>query len=318
MRKYSKKIVLGAMLFCIVMLGSNCSSEKRNYNKARSENTVSAYDNFSKQYPESQYKNEIRSLIDSIHFHQTKERNTINAYTNFLNMYPESQYKDSINFLIEKAYFTQCQNIDSINSYFDFLKQYPESQYKDSVNFLIEKIYFTQCQNNDLITSYIDFLKQYPDNHFTNEVKKLLEKKGTMVKLPKKKLVSIDEISLSPTDHCWLEYRGLLESVSKDGQSKSRFVLWHKRDGVDSKASEIVQFDGKMGKVLGSTWELKFHQQGQQIGFTQYDVYGRPQKTTRMPTECALITVKFVCISSSGSHAEILLLPESKIVSKIQ
>lgn len=199
---------------CLVILVFNCSSEKKSYNKTRSENTVSAYEKFLKQYPESKYENKIRSLIDSTHFHQAKDKNTIINYINFLKIYPESQYKDSVDFLIEKIYFTQAKDKNSINA-------------------------------------YIDFLTRYPNSNFTSEVKKIFEKKGTIIELNKNELVSIEKLSQGNSDRCWFEYRGLLKSESKDEQSKNRLIIWHKREGFDSEAIKLPLIDGKIGQVLG-------------------------------------------------------------------
>ena len=213
------------------------------------------------------------------------------------------------------------QNFDSVKKpvpYTNFLNQYPESQLKDSVNFLIEKIYYKQCENSDSINSYINFLKRYPHNNFTNDVRKLLEKKGTIITLPKKKLISLSKISLTPKDHCWLEYNGLLNSGLENTQPKNRFTLWYKRDRVDSRATKVATINGEIEQILGGTWEYKYYHKGQQLGFTLYDEYGRPKKATRMPTETAVIKVKFVCITSNDAAAEILLLSESKIVTKIK
>ena len=255
------------LLVSLLVIGS-CKNAEKQWEEAKSKNTVEGYEMFISEYPESEFAQEALSVKAKLE---------------------------------EKNLWREVKSKNTNEGYELFLSKYPESQYKDSVNFLIEKIYFTECQNSDLITSYINFLKQYPNNHFTNEIKKLLEKKGTLVKLSKKKLVSIDEISLSRTDHCWIEYQELLKSESKDGQPKSRFVLWYKKDEVDTKAYKMAQFDGIIGKVLGSAWELKFYRQGQQMSFTQYDVYGRPKKTTRDRKSTRL----------NSSHTDISRMPSS-------
>lgn len=103
MKKQIKKIVLRAIFFCLIILGFNCSSdEKRIFKEARSENTVSVYENF-------------------------------------LIAYPESQYRDSVNFLIEKIFFTEGKNLNSINSYIDFLNRYPNNNFTIEAEELLGK-----------------------------------------------------------------------------------------------------------------------------------------------------------------------------------
>lgn len=78
MNKHIKKIVLRAILFCLIILVFSCSSdEKRMYNEARSENTVSVYENF---------------LIEKIFFTEGKDENSINSYIDFLNRYPNNNF----------------------------------------------------------------------------------------------------------------------------------------------------------------------------------------------------------------------------------
>ena len=108
MKKYVKEIVFGAILLCLIIFVLGCTSkEERLYDKARSENKVSAYEHFQKQYPISQFTDSVNFYIEKLYFTQAKDTNSIDSYIDFLNRYPESQHKDSVNFLIEKLYFTK-------------------------------------------------------------------------------------------------------------------------------------------------------------------------------------------------------------------
>jgi len=168
--------ILQELLLCLTILVSSCSSERRRYEKARSENTLSAYEDFLKKYPKSEHTTIINNLIDSIHFYHIKIDNSIDAYKTFIKQYPQSIYIDSVNFLMEEFYYNQAKVENSIDAYENFLKQYPQSRYNENVNSLIEKIYFTVAKDINSINAYIDFLKRYPNNHYTEEVKELLEK----------------------------------------------------------------------------------------------------------------------------------------------
>lgn len=278
MRNYNKMIVSWLMPVCIVIIAISCSAEKKNYNQARSENTIASYDNFLKDYPDSKYNNEILELTELIYYNQAKEKNTVNIYSSFLDTYPKSQYKDSI-------------------------------------DYFIEKVYYTHCINNDTLINKINFLKKYPDGYFTNDVKKILEGIGRIIKLTENKLVTIDEISNSKIDHCWLKYKGFLEPESDDKQPVGGFEVWHMRDGVDSKASKVDVFVVRMGSYLDREWKLKFHEKGQQISFTQYDAYGRAT-TTHVPVETAVIKLELIWITLSESEVEVIILPGSNIVSR--
>ena len=222
----------------------------------------------------------------------------------------------------EKRSFERACSENTVAAYENFLKEYPESIFKDSVDYQIEKIYFTEAQNKDSINIYIDFLRRYPDNNFTGEVKKLLEKKGQLITLKQKEFegehffsfATIEGLSQGPNRYqIW--YCGLSEAEGKP--SKSLFRIG--REGEDkSYITRIDSISGNVGQVLESTSRFKVIQKGQTLGFTEYDVYGRPKRTTTLPTETFTLTVKLAIISANDSTAEILILPETKIISKKQ
>lgn len=218
----------------------------------------------------------------------------------------------------EKKDWRNAKSENSISAYEDYLKLYPEGQFIESAITKIEAIDFEQAKAGGDINEYLIFLKLYPDSDFVSEITELLEEKGTIVELAKEELVLIEGLSGGISDRCWLEYLGHLETESKDEDSERGFNLWHKREGFDSEKIEIDSIEGNVGQVLGGTWERRLLRKGQVIGYTEYDVYGRPKKTTSVPIETVSLGLKFILISSSDSQAKVLILPESKIVSKKQ
>jgi hypothetical protein len=96
MKNHMASLALGAILLGLNLYGLGCTSEEeRQYKKSISENTVSAYEDFLKRYPESQYRDSVKSSIAKIHFKQwedTRMRNTLEGYELFLSHFPESEY----------------------------------------------------------------------------------------------------------------------------------------------------------------------------------------------------------------------------------
>lgn len=274
----NKKII--PLFLCFLVLIS-CSGENKDWKNAESENSITAYEEFLKQYPQGEFADEAQSQIKAIYFEKAEAANTIEAYA-------------------------------------DFLKHYSEGEFADKARFKIEAIYFDQAKAANSIDAYIDFSKRYPNTNFANEVEELFKEKGTVVELIKKEVFLIEGLSEDVSDRCWLEYQGFLETESNNEHSKSGFILWYKREGFDSEKIKIDSIFGEVGQVLGGTWSRQLLRKGQQLSFTAYDAYGRPKKTTRMPIETVYITAKFSIISSSDSQAKILILPESKIVLKKQ
>jgi len=275
----NKKIIIPLFLCFLFFIA--CSGEKKDRKNAESEKSITAYEDFLKQYPQGEFADEARSRLETIYFEKAEAANTIEAYD-------------------------------------DFLKRYSEGDFADKARFKIEAIYFDQAEAANSINAYIDFSKRYPNTNFANEVEELVKKKGTIVELTKNELFLIEGLSGDISDRCWLEYQGLLETESKDEYSKSGFILWSKREGFDSEKIKVDSIFGKVGQVLGGTWSRKLLRKGQVLSHTEYDAYGRPKKTTRMPIDTVFITVKFSIISSSDSQVKVLILAESKIVLKKQ
>lgn len=148
--------------------------------------------------------------------------------------------------------------------------------------------------------------------------------KGAELKLTKGKRVPLEGLAEGTPDNCWLEYMGLSEIKGKDDSDPKStherwptFVLLHKREGFDEGVIEIDRLSGRVsGKVLGATWKRQLTRPGQMLSSTTYDVYGRPEKTTRYPIETVFITVKFSIVDANDSQATVSLLSSSKVVSE--
>ncbi len=312
----NKKLIIPLFLCFLVFI--SCSSEKKDWKNAESENSITAYEDFLNRYSEGEFTDEARSRIETIYFEKAEAANTIEAFDDFLKRYSEGDFADKARFKIETLYFEKAEAANTIEAFDDFLKRYPEGDFADKAHFKIETIYFNQAKAANSINAYIDFSKRYPNTNFANEVEELLKKKGTIVELIQKELFLIEGLSKDVSDRLWLEYQGLLETESKGEYPKNGFILWYKREGFDSEKIKIASLSGKVGQVLGGTWSRRLLRKGQVVSYTQYDEFGRPKVTTNVPIETVILTAKFSIISSSGSQVKVLILSESKIVLKKQ
>jgi Tol biopolymer transport system component len=96
MKNYIKEIVIGTMPLCLFILGIKCSSEERSYEKAKAENTVSAYENFINKYPDNPLVSEAKIKLDSLRYANAIKENTNEALTEFLNKHPNSKYLEEV------------------------------------------------------------------------------------------------------------------------------------------------------------------------------------------------------------------------------
>jgi len=79
-----------------------CSSSEKEYEKARAENTIEAYEEYLTKYPDTPFKSEIEESICSLNFKKACSEDTIAAYENFLELYPEGQFVDRARLFIRK------------------------------------------------------------------------------------------------------------------------------------------------------------------------------------------------------------------------
>jgi len=87
-----------------------CNIQKREWEKAESENTVSAYEDFLNKYPEGELADKAKVKIEEIFFKAAESENTVSAYENFLNKYPEGELADKAKVKIEK--FPKLEKLD--------------------------------------------------------------------------------------------------------------------------------------------------------------------------------------------------------------
>lgn len=134
----NKKLLIPLLLCFSVFI--SCSGEKKDWKNTESENSITAYEDYLKQYPQGKFADEARSRIETIHFEKAETANTIEAYDDFLKRYAEGDFADKARSKIEAIYFDQAKAANSIEAYEDFLKRYPEGELADSVQLILKKI----------------------------------------------------------------------------------------------------------------------------------------------------------------------------------
>jgi len=135
----NKKLLIPLLLCFLVFI--SCSGEKKDWKNAESENSITAYEDYLKQYPQGKFADEARSRIETIHFEKAETANTIEAYADFLKRYAEGDFADKARSKIEAIYFDQAKAANSIEAYEDFLKRYPEGEVADQARKMLEEIY---------------------------------------------------------------------------------------------------------------------------------------------------------------------------------
>ncbi len=170
------------------------------YNNSVADNTVSSFDNFIKQHPQSILLNKAIFKRDSLAYDLTKKENKSISTTMYLTTYPESSFKQEAQNLFYKQQYFEYTQKETLISYIQFLNECKDSPYRNEAeNKVYElstasssikslEIFIKDHSSNHNIpdawrrlykifmsdygeNKHQDFIKKYPDYPFGNEVK---------------------------------------------------------------------------------------------------------------------------------------------------
>jgi hypothetical protein len=125
----------------LIILFTFCSSENKDWEKARTENSIGAFKWFLENHPNSSHAPAARSKLETLYFNKAISTNNIEALKTFLKKYPGGPYVEKAQFKIEQLYLKKAQARYSIPAYKDFIKKFPQSSLKAEAESLIKKLY---------------------------------------------------------------------------------------------------------------------------------------------------------------------------------
>jgi len=127
-KKFFTGLVFG-LFVAAVLFFTGCSGEKKAWEKAVSNNSIQAYEDFLKTYPKNKFADEAKTRIGLIYLEEAKEANTITAYKKFLVQYPEGKPAEEVHSLIEKIY--PSFSLDTMVK----IESIPETIWKGDISF---------------------------------------------------------------------------------------------------------------------------------------------------------------------------------------
>jgi formylglycine-generating enzyme len=156
---------------------------KRTWEKTKSTNSITGYENFIIKYPEGKYTALAKQNLDSLAFSLAKQENTIESYNFFLQHYKNSSYILEANKRLDDLYYKKVVDEGTVKAYESFLEQRKNSSYTAEIKeflglFYMERAWIKTTEINE-INEYERFLNQYPNSFHIKEAtarKKLLEK----------------------------------------------------------------------------------------------------------------------------------------------
>ncbi len=172
--KMKKFVLIFAWIGFIAFFLSGCASMESRYGKIQSLDTIAAYEDFIRSYPDSPFTKEARKRFQELKekkaYEEAETRNTKTAYEEFIDKYPNSKFAEKASERIksEETAFIQTIRIDKIQAFQGFKKSYPDSEYLPIIK---DRIEFLKAVATDEVDEYNQFITQYPNNPFVVEAK---------------------------------------------------------------------------------------------------------------------------------------------------
>lgn len=125
------------LVLCVIMAGAlaACSSPNADWQRATTQNTVAAYQQFIQQHPNDarveQARNRINALNDEAAWTTAQNANSLDGFQQYLQQEPNGMHaadaQDKINALQQDAAWQTAQQTNTAAGYQDFLTKYPNS-----------------------------------------------------------------------------------------------------------------------------------------------------------------------------------------------
>jgi hypothetical protein len=117
---------------CAFLFSSDEEEWKRQeaeYRPYQQKNTIAAYLEFIKKYPDNLFISEARCSIETLEFTPYEQKDTIEGYRDFMKSYPANRNISRAVEKIDQLEFKQIEDTDTIAAYREFLRQKPRSNY---------------------------------------------------------------------------------------------------------------------------------------------------------------------------------------------
>jgi len=243
------------ILSVLVALAAGCAGRSGDWEKAKTVNTVAAYEEFLTKHPAGEYADQARLKIEDFHFTDAKATNSVKAYEGFLEHHPGSKLAADARSEIEQLYFDRARSQNTPAACGEFLQRYPTGLRADDIRAQLEKLEFTQVQLENTTAAYEKFLSRYPHSAFAEEIRSRLTESQ----------FKIDKYLLVP----WDKLAGCAELGTRTLRNRIKFTSARTAEGklaselrpLDKGAQIIVTGSGSKKPQFGSVSSLPIQMQ---------------------------------------------------------
>ena len=166
--------------FLLVQCNSSSTSseneDKTVWEKAKKENTLSAYDNYLAKYPKGEFAAKAKTEEAKILIEEAKTGNPIESYDKYVKRFPNGKNKN----LFDPLVYNYILKQDSIEMFDAYIERFPDGQYSGQ----FEQSIFDKVRTGNSSMDFSDFVAQYPNSNYIMEIDSLLFDSAKRYKTP--------------------------------------------------------------------------------------------------------------------------------------
>jgi hypothetical protein len=144
----TRYVILKIFASILLLLIVGCGRSEKDWEKANTENTITAYEGFLQKHPRSKFSNEAISRLEKLYrpvdWKKAQAANTIATYEEFLQKHPEGEYADQTRFILNEMYlprdWEKARSTNTIEAYEEFLKLHPKGNFADEACSLLKPL----------------------------------------------------------------------------------------------------------------------------------------------------------------------------------
>lgn len=174
-------------LFMTALLVGGCATSASKWNEAQQSNTISAYQTFLREHPDSpqaitaktrmqQLELEAKERIEQSKFEQACSTGSENALNTYLKQYPSGKHTEEARNLVEQIAFKEAVAVNSEKALEAFLKRYPQGADVEEAMRLLEQLALKNATTANSEEAYESFLSRFPNSDSGAEVTSQLRK----------------------------------------------------------------------------------------------------------------------------------------------
>jgi len=153
------------IVFCILLF-SGCANVQQDWESAKEQNTLSAYQSFLEKRPRSEYDNKARTTIDTIGWNKAQEEDSIDGYERYISANKRGDHvkeaRTRLKEVKEDLVWEQVFKTGTEYAFKTFVRKYPKSKHVPKAEKWLALLAWNEAVKKDSLFAYKSYLSKYP------------------------------------------------------------------------------------------------------------------------------------------------------------